>query len=104
LRASTGVRDGKPALADGTTLDVTGIVWCTGYSFGASWIEPRVFDDHGEPIQSRGVARDEPGLYFVGNEFLYSPSSAMVHWRRSRRAARRRDDPAEDEQRARALT
>jgi len=74
-----GVRDGRPALADGTTLDVTGIVWCTGYSFGASWIEPRVFDDHGEPIQSRGVARDEPGLYFVGNEFLYSPSSAMVH-------------------------
>jgi len=74
-----GVRDGRPVLADGTPLDVKSVIWCTGFGLDSSWIEPRVFDDHGEPIQARGVVRDEPGLYFVGTEFLYSPSSAMIH-------------------------
>jgi putative flavoprotein involved in K+ transport len=74
-----GVRDGKPMLADGTVLDVASVVWSTGFTLAAEWLERPVFDAHGEPIQARGIARDEPGLYFVGQHFLHSVSSAMIH-------------------------
>lgn len=74
-----GVSDGKPRLADGTVLDVSSVVWCTGYDPGYQWIELPVFDAHGEPNQYRGVVAGEPGLYFVGTHFLHSPSSTMIH-------------------------
>ena len=31
-----------------------------------------------EPVHERGVVTGEPGLYFVGLEFLYSMASGMV--------------------------
>jgi len=74
-----GVRDGFPLLADGTVRRVSGVVWCTGFDMGQSWIDLPVFDSHGEPIQTRGVVPGEPGLYFVGPHFLYSASSTMIH-------------------------
>ncbi len=74
-----GVRDGFPLLADGTVRRVSGVVWCTGFDMGQSWIDLPVFDRHGEPIQKRGVVPGEPGLYFVGPHFLYSASSTMIH-------------------------
>jgi putative flavoprotein involved in K+ transport len=30
-------------------------------------------------VQKRGIVPSQPGLYFVGREFLYAFSSAMVH-------------------------
>ena len=74
-----GVRDGYPLLADGTVRRVSGVVWCTGFDMGQSWIDLPVFDSAGEPIQKRGVVPGEPGLYFVGPHFLYSASSTMIH-------------------------
>ncbi len=74
-----GVRDGLPLLADGRTLDVSAVVWCTGYRPGFSWVRLPVFDHEGEPRHRRGVAVDEPGLYFVGLHFQYALSSTMVH-------------------------
>ena len=74
-----GVRDGFPLLADGTVRRVSGVIWCTGFDMGQSWIDLPVFDSHGEPIQNRGVVPTEPGLYFVGPHFLYSASSTMIH-------------------------
>jgi putative flavoprotein involved in K+ transport len=74
-----GVSDGKPELEDGRVLDVANVVWCTGFHPGLSWIDLPVFDAHREPIQERGVARGEPGLYFVGLFFLYAFSSTMIH-------------------------
>jgi putative flavoprotein involved in K+ transport len=74
-----GVRDGYPLLADGTVRQVSGVVWCTGFNMGQSWITLPVFDEHGEPVQHRGVVPGEPGLYFVGPHFLYSASSTMIH-------------------------
>ena len=74
-----GVRDGFPLLADGTVRPVSGVVWCTGFDMGQSWIDLPVFDTQGEPIQKRGVVPGEPGLYFVGPHFLYSASSTMIH-------------------------
>ena len=74
-----GVRDGYPLLADGTVRRVAGVVWCTGFDIGQSWIDLPVFGEDGEPIQERGVVPNEPGLYFVGPHFLYSASSTMIH-------------------------
>ena len=76
---TTGVRDGRPVLADGRVVDAANVVWCTGYHPGFSWIDLPVFDEEGEPRQDRGVVRGEPGLYFVGLHFLYAMSSTMIH-------------------------
>lgn len=76
----TDVRDGKPRLADGRVLDVSNVIWCTGFHPGLSWIDvPGVCSADGEPIHKRGIVPDEPGLYFVGLHFLYSFSSTMIH-------------------------
>jgi putative flavoprotein involved in K+ transport len=76
---TTGVRAGKPVLADGRVLDVANVIWCTGFHPGFSWIDLPVFDANGDPVHERGVAANEPGLYFVGLHFGYSLSSTMVH-------------------------
>ena len=34
-----GVKDGRPVLAHGRTLDVHNVIWCTGYDRCLSWIE-----------------------------------------------------------------
>lgn len=74
-----GVVDGRPELADGRTLDVANVIWCTGFHQGFSWIELPIFDDQGAPRHEGGVVPSEPGLYFVGLNFLYSMSSSMIH-------------------------
>jgi len=73
-----GVRDGLPLLADGRTLPVANVVWCTGFEPGFSWIDLPVLDGV-EPRQERGVSPEVPGLYFVGLHFLYAMSSVMIH-------------------------
>jgi len=77
----TGVRDGRPLLADGRLLDVTNVIWCTGFHPGLSWIDlpGRLYGDDGEPIHERGIVSGEPGFYYVGLHFLYSFSSTMIH-------------------------
>ncbi len=74
---TTGIRDGQPVLENGRVLDVTNVVWCTGFHPDFSWIDLPVLED-GEPLQERGIVPSEPGLYFVGLHFLYAVSSAMV--------------------------
>ncbi len=74
-----GVRDGMPLLADGRVLDVTNVVWSTGFEPGWSWIDLPVFGAAGGgPRQDRGVVAEMPGLYFLGLPFIYAASSAMV--------------------------
>ena len=74
---TAGVENGKPVMEDGETLDVANVIWCTGFHPGFSWIDLPVHGDL-EPLHDRGVARDMPGLYFVGLEFQYSLSSEMI--------------------------
>jgi putative flavoprotein involved in K+ transport len=77
----TGVKDGKPLLADGRVLDVANVIWCTGFHPGLSWIDlPNfAYGADGEPVHERGIVAGEPGFYFVGLHFLYSMSSTMIH-------------------------
>jgi putative flavoprotein involved in K+ transport len=73
-----GARGGLPLLENDQVVDVTNVIWCTGFDGGFSWIKLPVIGD-GKPNHNRGVAEDEPGLYFVGLKFLYSMSSSQIH-------------------------
>ena len=73
-----GVRDGEPTLDGGQALPVRNVIWCTGFDNQPSWLTLRVFGTDGEPEQFRGVASTEPGLYFLGREFMYALSSVMI--------------------------
>jgi putative flavoprotein involved in K+ transport len=73
----TGARDGLPELEDGTVLDVSNVIWSTGFSPGLSWVELPVMEA-GHPRHDRGIVAEEPGLYFVGLRFLYAASSATL--------------------------
>jgi putative flavoprotein involved in K+ transport len=76
---TAGVERGWPRLEDGRVLDVTNVVWCTGFHPGFSWVDLPVFDGRGEPRHESGVVPESPGLYFVGLHFLHALSSAMIH-------------------------
>jgi len=74
---TVGVSDGLPVLEDGRVLDVANVIWCTGFRQDFSWIDVPVFGEANEPVHQRGVA-SEPGLYFLGLDFLYSFTSENV--------------------------
>jgi putative flavoprotein involved in K+ transport len=74
----TGVRDGLPIVENGRALDVTNVVWCTGFHPGFSWIDLPVFGEDGEPMHHSGIVDSEPGLYFLGLHFLHSMTSDTV--------------------------
>ena len=75
---TVGVQNGHPALKDGRVLDVTNVIWCTGFRPAFGWIDLPVFGEHGEPVHERGVVGSEPGLYFVGRFFLHALTSSLI--------------------------
>jgi putative flavoprotein involved in K+ transport len=75
---TVSARDGLPQLDDGRVLDVTNVIWCTGFVPDFNWIDLPVFAEDGAPVHDRGIVRSEPGLYFVGLFFLYSVASSLV--------------------------
>jgi putative flavoprotein involved in K+ transport len=75
---TAGVRHGLPVLDDGRILDVSNVIWCTGYMQDFRWIDLPVFDEDGRPVHDHGVVGSEPGLYFMGLVLLYSLSSALI--------------------------
>jgi putative flavoprotein involved in K+ transport len=82
-----GVHDGLPQLDDGQVLDVTNVIWCTGYRHDFPWIDlDTAFDEQGSPVHSRGVSCEVAGLYFVGLEFQFALASASL-WGVARDAA-----------------
>src|SRR5208283_4784011 len=73
-----GVRNGRPLLADGRSLEVKNVIWCTGFEPGFSWIDLPIFGEDGRPMHERGVVSRVPGMYFVGLHYLYAMTSATV--------------------------
>jgi putative flavoprotein involved in K+ transport len=75
----TGVsEDGRPVLANGPVLDVTTVIWCTGFEHHFEWIDLPVFDEQGWPREYRGVVEEAPGLFFCGLIFQYAFSSMVL--------------------------
>jgi putative flavoprotein involved in K+ transport len=73
-----GVRDGKPLLAGERVLDVTNVIWCTGFRRDFSLIDLPIFGDDGYPHEHRGVVPAAPGLYFVGLVFQSNVFSTLI--------------------------
>ena len=67
----------RPQLDDGSVLDVTNVVWCTGFRQVFDWIALPVLDEHGWPVEYRGVVDGAPGLFFCGLSYQYAFSSMM---------------------------
>ena len=74
---TVAVRGGLPVVEDGRVLDVASVIWCTGFRHDFAWVDMPVFGDDAQPVHARGVA-SEPGLYFLGLDFLYSFTSENV--------------------------
>jgi putative flavoprotein involved in K+ transport len=77
LARTITVSDGKPVMEDGRILNVSNIVWATGYRPAFDWVHIDVFDQEGRPVHHRGTT-SEPGLYFIGLFFLSSIASSLV--------------------------
>jgi putative flavoprotein involved in K+ transport len=75
---TTGTRAGFPVLEDGRTLEVSNVIWCTGFRPDFDWIDLSVPMHDGYPVQDRGVVEAVPGLYYIGLLFMYSLSSALL--------------------------
>jgi putative flavoprotein involved in K+ transport len=77
LARVAGVSNGKPVLQDGRIVDVSTIVWATGFKPDFSWIDLDITDETGWPKTQRGVSA-EPGLGFVGMPFQFGLTSGLV--------------------------
>lgn len=74
----TGVENGTPVLGDGSRPEIANVIWCTGFHPEFSWMDPALLDDGEMPRQHRGVALDSPGLFFLGQDFMYAAASATL--------------------------
>jgi putative flavoprotein involved in K+ transport len=52
------------------------VLWATGYRPDFGWIDVPLFDEHGWPVQERGVTASR-GLYFVGVHWLHKRKSSL---------------------------
>jgi putative flavoprotein involved in K+ transport len=74
-----GIEDGLPMLEDNRVLDVANVIWCTGFRPDFSWIDLPVLESDIEPVHDRGLVAGEPGLYFVGLNFIHAASSGQIN-------------------------
>ena len=75
---TVGIEDGCPALEDGRVLDVSNVIWCTGFREEFPWIDLPIFGEDERPLHERGVVVGEPDLYFVGLHFQYAATSDVL--------------------------
>jgi putative flavoprotein involved in K+ transport len=75
-----GVTEGKPCLEGGRGVDVSAVVWCTGFRPSYEFLElpDCPFDSKGLPIAPHGIVGQIPGLYFVGLPFQVGLTSTLV--------------------------
>jgi putative flavoprotein involved in K+ transport len=74
----SGVSGGRPVLDDGTVVEASTVVWCTGFQHRFDWINLPVFGEDGWPREVRGEVAESPGLWFSGLSFQYSVTSMFV--------------------------
>ena len=60
-------------------VDVSSVVWATGFRQDFRWIDLPVFGPDGWPVEYRGEVLTAPGLYFFGLCFQYAAASITIH-------------------------
>ncbi|MEM9246948.1 MAG: MSMEG_0569 family flavin-dependent oxidoreductase, partial [Cyanobacteria bacterium P01_F01_bin.153] len=60
-----------PAGVDLESINITTVIWATGYHMTFDWIDVPIFNGKGYPTHERGVTTAE-GLYFLGLPWLYT--------------------------------
>jgi putative flavoprotein involved in K+ transport len=78
LARTVGASGGMPQLEDGRVVESANVVWATGFRPDHRWIHLPITGPDGWPRQTRGVATDVPGLYFIGLPFMYRGASALL--------------------------
>lgn len=75
-----GVREGKPHLEDGRMVEVSSVVWCTGFRPNFEFLDlPGLpLDAKGLPVAPHGIVAQIPGLYFMGLPFQVGLTSTLV--------------------------
>jgi len=73
----TDERGGLPE-CEGTVIEPSVIVWCTGFEPDYRWINLPVFGDDGYPQHRRGIVAGVAGLYFAGLRFQHRMTSALI--------------------------
>src|SRR4051794_24183353 len=68
---------GAPRSIDIARETLSTVIWATGYRRDYSWINADVFDEHGSPLQRRGVT-DADGLMFLGLRYMYRRNSNFI--------------------------
>jgi putative flavoprotein involved in K+ transport len=62
---------------DGTSIEVDGVIWATGFRSDYSWIDLPILDRDGRVKHHRGVT-DVAGLYFLGLQWQWTRGSALL--------------------------
>ena len=74
----TSAKKNQVVFEDHTTLEVSNIIWATGFKTEIPWLQiDGVFDKQGNIIHNRGVTNIE-GLYFIGLPWQYRRGSALL--------------------------
>lgn len=74
----TGVDDGRPVVGGRGPVEVSSVVWCTGFRQDFGWVDLDIFDEHGWPQEVGGVVEKAAGLYFMGLGFQSSARSMLI--------------------------
>ena len=74
----TGVVGGRPQTEDGEVLDVTNVIWATGFESDFAWLELPGLDSSGRLDTDRGAVKGQPGLYVLGQAFQFMFNSHTV--------------------------
>ncbi|MDV3503458.1 MSMEG_0569 family flavin-dependent oxidoreductase [Marinobacter sp. M-5] len=59
-------------------VNITSVVWATGFHLNYDWIQLPVLNDEGFPLQKRGIS-PEPGLYFLGLNWMHTWGSGRFY-------------------------
>ena len=74
---AVGARGRSIIFSDGSSLDVDGVIWATGFRSDYSWIDLPMTGHDARVKHHRGVT-DVAGLYFLGLQWQWTRGSALL--------------------------
>jgi putative flavoprotein involved in K+ transport len=74
---AVGARGRSISFSDGSSLDIDGVIWATGFRSDYSWVDLPIVGRDGRVKHHRGVT-DVAGLYFLGLQWQWTRGSALL--------------------------